>query len=137
MLVVRQEQFEKVIKHSDEDFVNYLLGYVQSNHGETIARRDETTLRKMIHGGIKRAASHQIEKVEDTQKFIAKMFEVAPNFDEQSAIKAVLDDETLAPDKRLEKLESPVISEENWEEAKNNYNEKAWFPERKKSKSPK
>jgi uncharacterized protein YutE (UPF0331/DUF86 family) len=128
MLVIRQEQFEKVIKHSEEDFVNYLFGYVRSNHAEAVEKRDDASLRKMIRGGIKRAESHQIEKVEDTCQFIAKMVEVAPNFDEQSAIKAVLDDETLVPDKRLEKLESPVISQENWEEAKNNYDEKAWFP---------
>jgi len=137
MLVVRQEQFEKVIKHSEEDFVNYLLGYVQNNHAEAIAGRDEATLRKMIRGGIKRAESHKIEKVEDTQNFIANMFEVAPNFDEQREIRAVLEDETLTPDKRLEKLRSPVISNENWEEARNNYDEKAWFPEKKKPKSPK
>jgi len=137
MLVVRQEQFEKIIKHSEEDFVNYLLDYVQGNYAEAVAERNEATLRKMIRGGIKRAQSHQIERVEDTQNFIGKMFEVAPNFDEQPEIKAVLDDESLMPEKRLEKLESPVITPEIWEKARSDYDEKAWFPEQKKSKSPK
>jgi hypothetical protein len=137
MLVVRQEQFEKVIKHSEEDFVNYLFGYVRGNHAATVEKHDDATLRKMIRGGIKRAESHRIELVEDTQNFIAKMFEVAPNFDEQPAIKAVLDEKDLTPEKRLEKLQSPVISDEIWEEARRNYDEDAWFPKSKKPKPAK
>lgn len=136
MLIVRAEQFEKIIKYSDEDFVNYLFGYLKNNHGETIGKRSDTALRKMIRGGIKRAAGHDIEKVADTQNFIAKMFEIAPNFDEHSEIKAVLDDETLPPRERLEKLDSSFITKEVWAEAKNNYNEKAWLPEQKKQKPP-
>jgi hypothetical protein len=137
MLVVRNEQFEKIIKHSEEDFVNYLFGYVRNNHREAAQKRDDAALRKMIRGGIKRAASHHFELVEDTQNFIAKMFEVAPNFDEQPVIKAVLDDETLTPEKRLEKLKSPAVAPEIWEEARNHYDEKAWFPERRKPRSAK
>ena len=82
---------------------------------------------EMIRGGIKRAESHQITKVEDTQNFIAKMFEIAPNFDEQAEIKAVLDEQNISPDKRIEKLQSPVISDDVWEKAKSNYKENAWF----------
>ena len=135
MLVIRQEQFEAIIKGTEEDFVNYLIGYVQSNHSEAIKGRDDKTLREMIRGGIKRAESHQITKVADTQKFVGKMFEVAPNFDEQPEIKAVLDDQTIAPDKRIEKLQSPFITDEVWAEAKNNCSEKAWLPKRKRKKS--
>ncbi len=127
MLVVRQEQIETIIKGNGEDFVNYLFVYVQSNHSEAVAKRDDEILREMIRGGIKRAESHQITKVEDTQNFFAKMFEIAPNFDEQAEIKAVLDDENIAPDKRLEQLQSPIISDESWEKAKSNYAEDAWF----------
>src|SRR5215207_2513390 len=101
MLVVRQEQYEKIIKASEEDFINHLFDYVQSNHAEAASARSDATLRKMIRGGIKRAESHQIKLVENTEIFIGKMFEAAPNFDEQPEIKAVLDDETLSPDKRL------------------------------------
>ena len=127
MLIVRQEQFEAIIKGTEEDFVNYLFDFVQSNHTEAAAKRDDKILREMIRGGIKRAASHQITKVEDTQNFIAKMFEIAPNFDEQAEIKAVLDEQNISPDKRIEKLQSPVISDDVWEKAKSNYKENAWF----------
>ena len=138
MLVVRAEQFEKIIKASEEDFVNYLVGYVEGNHPEAAAERDEKTLRKMIRGGIKRAERYQIERVVDTEIFVGKMFEVAPNFDEQAEIKAILTDETNSPEKRVEILRSPSVAKESWEEARLGYDEKAWFEvSRKKPKSPK
>jgi hypothetical protein len=58
------------------------------------------------------------------------MFETAPNFDEQPAIKAVLDDQNFAPSERFERLWSPLVSEQAWEEAAKNYNENAWFNKR-------
>lgn len=133
MLVVRQEQFETIIKGTEEDFVNYLFVHVKGNYAEDISKRDDKTLREMIRGGIKKAEIYHLTAVEETKTFVSKMFEIAPNFDEQAEIRAVLDDQTISSDKRIEKLQSPFVTEENWEEAKNNYDESAWFPERKKS----
>ena len=137
MLIVRAEQFEKIVKTSEEDFVNYLAAYVRGNHAGAAEKYDDTALRKMIRGGIKRAGRYRIERVVDTEIFIGKMFAVAPNFDEQAEIRDILTNESLAPDKRVEILQSPSVSKEAWQEAKNNYDEKAWFPERKKNKPSK
>lgn len=134
MLIVRAEQFEKIVKTSDEDFVNYLVAYVRGNHSGAAAEHTDATLRKMIRGGIKRAKRYRIERVVDTEIFIGKMFDVAPNFDEQADIKAVLTDESLPPEKRLEILVSPAVAKESWEEARRNSDEKAWLTvSRKKS----
>ena len=138
MLVVRAEQFEKVVKTSEEDFINYLVAYVRGNHADAVAEQTDDALKKMIRSGIERARRYRIERVADTEIFIGKMFDVAPNFDEQTDINAVLTDERLAPANRLEILLSPSISKESWEEARRNYDEKAWSaPARRKSKSPK
>ena len=60
------------------------------------------------------------------------------SLDEQRDIQAVLTDERLAPANRLEILLSPSVSKESWEEARHNYDEKAWHPASpKKPKSPK
>lgn len=138
MLVVRAEQFEKIIKASEEDFVSYLVSYVRGNHADASEKYSDQTLRKMIRGGIKRGEKYGIERVADTEVFIGKMFEVAPNFDEQADIKAVLSDERHSPEKRLEILRSPSVSKEAWEEARAHGDEKAWFAaSEKKPKSPK
>jgi hypothetical protein len=130
MLVIRQEQIDALIKGSDEEFVEFLVGHVRAEFPEKAAERDDETLRAMVKGGIERAESHGFTTAEDITAFISIMFEIAPNFDEQTQIKAVLDDEKFPPEDRIERLWSPLVTDENWEEAENNYHENAWFPER-------
>src|SRR5215213_5083858 len=130
MLVIRQEQIDALIKGSDEEFVECLVGHVREEFPEKTGERDDETLRAMVKGGIERAENHGFTTAEDITSFISIMFEIAPNFDEQPQIRAVLDDEKFAPEDRIERLWSPLVTDENWEEAENNYNENAWFPER-------
>ena len=130
MLVIRQEQIDALIKGTDEEFVEFLVGHVKEEFPEKIEERDEETLRTMVRGGVRRAESHGFTTAEDITAFISIMFEIAPNFDEQAQIKAVLDDTKFPPEERIERLWSPLVTDENWEEAENNYNKNAWFPER-------
>ena len=130
MLVIRQEQLDTLIKGSDEEFIEFLVAHVREEFPEKTAERDDETLRAMVEAGVARAESHGLTTAEDTTSFISIMFEVAPNFDEQPQIKAVLDDGRFAPEERIEKLWSPLVTDENWEEAEKNHDENAWFPER-------
>lgn len=127
MLIIRQEQIDNLIKGTDEEFVEFLVDYVKEDYPDLEEEYDDETLRRMVRGGIKRAESHGLETAEDLTAFVAVMFEIAPNFDEQPEIKAVLDDLETPPNERFDKLWSPVVSEEAWEEALENYDEEAWF----------
>ena len=120
---------------TDEEFVEFLVGHIKEDHPEIESERDDETLREMVRGGIKRAKSHKLKTAEDLTAFVSIMFEVAPNFDEQPEIKTVLDDKTFPPEERIERLWSPIVTEEAWEEAESNYDENAWFPERPKNES--
>jgi hypothetical protein len=128
MLVIRQEQMDVLIKGTDEEWIEFLVGHAREEFPEKTAERDDETLRKMVRAGIRRAESHGFTNGEDQTAFISIMFEIAPNFDEHPQIKAVLDDQQFAPSDRLERLWSPLVTEEAWEEAEKNYNENAWFP---------
>ncbi len=130
MLVIRQEQIDALIKGTDEEFVEFLVGHAKEEFPEKTDKRDDETLRTMVRGGIKRAESHGFKTAEDITAFISIMFEIAPNFDEQPQIKTVLDDANFPPEARLERLWSPLVTDEAWEEAEKNHNENAWFPER-------
>ena len=129
MLVIRQEQIDALIKGTDEEFVEFLVGHAKEEFPEKVAERDDETLRTMVRGGVRRAESHGFTTAEDITAFISIMFEIAPNFDEQPQIKTVLDDENFPPEDRIERLWSPLVTEEAWEEAEKNYNENAWFPD--------
>jgi len=126
VLVIRQEQIDTFIKGSDEEFVEFLVNHVKEEHPDLESEYDEAVLREMVKGGIKRAESHNLKTAGDLTAFVSIMFEIAPNFDEQSQIKAVLDDEKFPPEDRIERLWSPLVTDEAWEEAENNYNENAW-----------
>ena len=128
MLVIRQKQLDTLIKGSDEEFIEFLVEHVREEFPEKTAERDDETLRAMVKGGVARAESHGLTTAEDQTAFVSIMFEIAPNFDEQPQIKMVLDDENFAPEARIERLWSPLVPEEAWEEAEKNYSEKAWFP---------
>ncbi|MBS1794068.1 MAG: hypothetical protein JSS81_09455 [Acidobacteria bacterium] len=127
MLVIRQQQIDALIKGTDEEFVEFLANHAREEFPEKTAERDDETLREMARGGIRRAESHGFATAEDITAFFSVMMEIAPNFDEQPAIRAVLDDEQFEPAMRLERLWSPLVPEAAWEEAEKNYNENAWF----------
>lgn len=112
---------------SAEEFVEFLMRRVKEEHPEIKLKRDDKMLRKMVKNGIERAKSHDFSNAEDLEAFVLTMFAVAPNFDEQSQIKAVLDDERIAPDERIGRAKSPLVADAAWEAAKNNYDENAWF----------
>ena len=135
MLIIRQEQIDHFIKGSDEEFIEFLLKHIKGEHPELKSKHKDETLREMIRGGIERAKTHDFSTAEDLTAFVSVMFEIAPNFDEQPEIKAIVDDENTPPNQRLDKLWTPVFPKEAWEEAENNYDENAWFPERMKNET--
>lgn len=126
MLVIRQEQIDKLIMGSDDEFVEFLVNHVKEEHPDLSENYNDDALREMVKHGINRAKSHQLSTAEDLTAFISIMFEIAPNFDEQPQIKAVLDDETFPPESRIERMWTDAVSEEAWQEAEDNFDEKAW-----------
>jgi len=133
VLIIRQEQINRLVMGSEKEFVEHLVGRVKDEHPAIESERDDKTLRKMVENGIERAKSHDLANAEDLTDFVLLMFDVAPNFDEQIQIKAVLDDERIPPDERIERARSPLVPAAAWEEAKNNYDENAWFSEPEKT----
>lgn len=126
MLVIRQKQIDTLIKKSDEEFVEFLFGHVKKEQPDFTSEYKDETLREMVRNGIKRAERYNFSTAEDITAFVSIMFEIAPNFDQPPPIKAVLEDEKFSPAKRLERLWSPLVTEEDWANAEDAYDEKAW-----------
>lgn len=111
---------------NEEDFVEFLVNHIKAENPDLEKEHDDETLEKRVRGGIERAKSHDFKISQDITSFISLMFKIAPNFDEQTEIKAVLDDETTPPDERFEQLEPPLVPDTAWDEAAENYDEDAW-----------
>ncbi len=80
----------------------------------------------MVKTGVERARSHELNRAEDIAAFVAVMFEVAPNFDEQDEIKNVLAETNFPASARFAQLWER-ISDETWEKAEKSYKADVWF----------
>lgn len=126
MLIIRQKQIDVIAMGDEDDFVKMLITEAKAEKPDLEEKYDDESLGKMVRGAIEKAESYGFAFSQDITKFVMKMFKVAPNFDEQAEIKAVLDDENTPPDQRFDKLESPLVSDTAWDEAVENYDEDAW-----------
>src|SRR5678815_3048742 len=104
MLVIRRSQLEEFIAPDDAVLVSVVRRAVQAANGSRVQVYEDQQLDAMVKIGIDRARSRGLEFAEDIAAFVAIMFEVAPRFDEQLDISAVLAADTLPPNLNLETL---------------------------------
>lgn len=126
MLIIRTEQIQHFIAKNDAELNRLIAQALREANPERIADYDDEKLSAMIQIGIERAKSHDIERAEDIGAFVALMFEIAPNFDEQDEIKIVLADTNFPVSDRLAQLWERT-SDEAWEKAEQNYKSDVWF----------
>ncbi len=127
MLIIREEQIQHFIAADEDQLVRLIGQIVCEANAERTTDYEDKTLAEMVKIGIERAKHHDLQNAEDISAFVAVMFEIAPNFDEQEQIKAVLADTNFQPAERFFQLFERV-SDEDWKIAENLYNADIWFP---------
>jgi predicted small metal-binding protein len=127
MLVIREEQIQRFIANDEEELVKSIKQHIREENSEKIVVFSDEMFEEMVRTGIKRAKSHGFERAEDIAAFVAVMFEIAPNFDEQPEIKKILDDSNIPGEQKFERFWEQV-SDESWKKAEANYDSDAWFP---------
>lgn len=116
MLVIREEQLEAFRDAARQKFAAEFLLWLRAHHPARIAvLSDEEALRR-IAVGVERAKDYGLRQGSAIRIFVSLMFLVAPNFDEQPDIRAVLTDPRLAPDARPRALSS-LTTAQQWAEA--------------------
>ena len=136
MLKIRPEQLEVFQRIAEDAFVEDVIDYLVTKHADcvvqlpnkisTIREIPQPTLCKIVRNGIARAKTYHLNWQSNLITFVVLMFVAAPNFDEQPLIKQVLTSEKAEPDSRIDQL-LEITTEENWEEARQNYDVSAWF----------
>ncbi len=116
MLRIGKGQIEALDRAVDEAYARDLARYVREEHAEAVADLPDEELFRRVTIGIDRAERHGLTWDSAVSAFVAIMFEVSPTFDEVPAIAAVLADERVAPDMRLDALWDRT-SDEDWDEA--------------------
>ncbi len=127
MLTIRKEQIEAMLMHDEEKFINFVVKHVQQECPDDVRGIDPVSLREMVINGLARARSYELEKPQDLTAFVAIMFDISPNFDEQPNIQQALRDQSIPIEQRFNAMIERV-PDKAWEEAETNKNYDAWFP---------
>ena len=128
MLVIKKEQIEKFIAEDDTQLVRVLRDIIREAFHEGVAVHSDETLDGMIRIGVEHARSRGFTMAPDIAAFVAIMFEISPDFDQEEQINAFLKDETFSGSMKLEQLLGR-IQEDTWVKAEEMYDPKAWFPD--------
>jgi hypothetical protein len=128
MLVIRKEQLQHFIAADENELVAEVAKSVRGAVNERVSPYDDAQFQKMVKIGIDRARANKLTGAEDISAFVAVMFEVAPRFDEQKDIRAVLDNEKFPPEARFYQI-FDFATDQAWAEAERRYDDSFWFPE--------
>ena len=132
---VAQENFvRRIVAHL---LAEYPKAVVTLSDDEKMAVDElpEETLNDLVRVGIERARSHNLSFESAIAAFTAVMFEISPNFDEHRLCQVLLNDEDVEPNERLDELLN-VLTKKNWESIREDYDPKAWKPEKKAEETP-
>jgi hypothetical protein len=127
-VIIRREQLEQFIARDDNELTGVVRQAVRAANGSRVEIYEDQQLDSMVKIGIERARSRGLRFAEDIAAFVAVMFEVAPRFDEQKDINAMLVDDLLPLNLRLELLFVRTM-DPAWAEAEKNYEDSFWFGE--------
>ena len=125
MLVIRNEQIQHFIAPTDGELVRLIAAIIREGTAGRVDGHTDETLEKMVKTGIERARSRGFTNAEDIAAFVGIMFEIAPNFDEDEEIKAILADENFAGEEKFNQLFGRT-SEELWQKLEEKYDARAW-----------
>jgi hypothetical protein len=127
MIRLLPEQIAALEAQYERRMVDRIVQHIAVEHDDIVAGFPEPLLREMVENGIARARRHGLTWESNLTAFVALMFTVAPNFDEQPAIQRVMSNERLPADERFGLLAR--LRGRHWRDARSRYDERAWFPE--------
>ncbi|MCP3955428.1 MAG: hypothetical protein GY697_24885 [Desulfobacterales bacterium] len=104
MLIIRNKQMAVFQQLVNRQFVNYVMGILRGDDGESLGSIPDDLLFKRVEYGIECARKYELTRKNDLLAFVELMFSIAPDFYEYPAFKNVLTDETIDPNQRIEQL---------------------------------
>lgn len=133
--MIRRAQMTVFENKVHSDFVSDLADYLFDHRGEAVVRLPERAsaiatmarpeLEQLVLGGIKRAAHYGLRWRSALASFVVTMFVVAPNFDQDHQVRAVLTDSNIDPNYRMDALRRQM-TEDQWTAIHENYDVKSW-----------
>ena len=134
-VILRNEQIDVLDAAAKQAFSLRVAEYLRTRHGQAIVRlpgvevtvreMPETTLATLVESGIVRAHSYGLTWESSLNAFVTLMVVVAPNFDDEPAIRAALAPDHRPPDFRMKELDQR-ITQRDWAAAAKAYDPRSW-----------
>ena len=134
-MIIRSKQMEVFELAAEEDFVRRLTEHLLEDYAKSVVRLPDQesavidlpkeTFDLLVRRSIERARRHGLSFESSISAFSAVMFDVAPNFDENSVSKICLNDENIEPDERLNEL-LKLLTEKQCEKIRTDYDVNSW-----------
>jgi len=128
MLKIRNSQMDAFLPKEESEIVDFVVEHLHEEHPGLVKSIDPQSLREMVSNGLARARSHGLRTLAPLTEFVALMFQIAPNFDEQPSIRSALRDTSIPEESRIERM-FDTVPDAAWDRAESDYDTAAWFPE--------
>jgi hypothetical protein len=109
----------------EPELIELVFDHLCEHHAEAVAGMDDDEIFRRSGVAVRRAARYGFTKESSVAAYAALMFLVAPNFDEQPAITAVLASPRLSADARIGKIHT-LTTEADWDAAGAAADPSAW-----------
>jgi hypothetical protein len=116
MFRLRLAHIEALVPQSEAAFAAELIEFLTHLSPASVASLPLEQVKQQVTSGISRARRYGFKRNSSIAAFVAIMFDVSPTFDEQRNIRAVLENQSLAPDLRIDELVGRT-SAQDWREA--------------------
>jgi hypothetical protein len=116
-LKIRPEQMEVFRRAAVKGFIERMMEHLHRYHSEAIAGLSDEMLRDRVEIGVGRGEAYGLTSEDGLPFFVALMFEIAPNFDQQTNIHSLLSQKELPPKVRIELVQKATTADD-WEEAR-------------------
>jgi hypothetical protein len=113
---LREAHMQAIRQVGQAHFSKTVMAHLRENNTEAVAALEDPELERRVHIALARARSHGIENQRGLVLFVAFMFEIAPNFDTHPPIRAMLQDTSIPPDARIQRV-ADEVSPDQWVEA--------------------
>jgi hypothetical protein len=130
MVKIRDDQTDEYLQNDPVRFIELILRHIAQTMPEQIRGIPPHLVWYQIEVAVARARKHGLTTDEDIIGFVSVMHEIAPNFDEEPTLKAILADTRMKPSERWQALfaDTPALKAA-WENAAEPkfYDYKAWI----------
>ncbi|PWV64757.1 hypothetical protein [Plasticicumulans acidivorans] len=130
MITIDQDQYDRLLQGDPQGFIAETYRFLCDTQPGAMRGIPEHLMLDMIAAAIARARRHGFDSDEQVMGFVGLMFEIAPNFDEEPTLRAILDDRSRPAAERWEALfaDTPELTQA-WERAAypTFYDHKAWL----------